>query len=380
MVPERKGGLAADGRVATPGRRPLTRSIMLKLAALGFEVPDQNGDQELLHIARDLFARYREQSRLLSEHLCSADQRIQNFLDGQWSSLRLPEAARLPNETLILDRYGLARELSLPMARDSWQNEVVHSYRLDNGVLHNPTSDRRTTQGVFHVAEGGLPIPSDKIAVPLIAYANLLRLAFSPPASLKTLPFTADWAVPVQTMVSLLLRPLVCPEVPKSSPAKRMEIRFFVPGGLVSNLDFVESIFGNAGDPFLPENDAGLDVDHWTGHSGCVILAPHLIRLRKKDLGLPHVGEATPRQRQSGMCWTEEDELYNDGKPFKITACDFDGVMVTIITDNYFGYCKKEVKTQISFAANLFGLAEEEHAGGALAFPATSIGETFSPD
>ena len=29
--------------------------------------------------------------------------------------------------------------------------------------------------------------------------------------------------------------------------------------------------------------------------------------------------------------------------------------MVTIIADNYFGYCKKEVKTQISFAANLFG-------------------------
>ena len=29
-----------------------------------------------------------------------------------------------------------------------------------------------------------------------------------------------------------------------------MEIRF-APGNLVSNLDFVESIFGNAGDPFL---------------------------------------------------------------------------------------------------------------------------------
>ena len=39
--------------------------------------------------------------------------------------------------------------------------------------------------------------------------------------------------------------------------------------------------------------------------------------------------------------------------------------MVTIIADNYYGYCKKEVKTQISFAANLYGLCEEEHAGGA---------------
>ena len=55
-----------------------------------------------------------------------------------------------------------------------------------------------------------------------------------------------------------------------------METRFFAPGSLVSNLDFVESIFGNAGDPYLPENDAALDVEHWTGHTGGVILAPHL--------------------------------------------------------------------------------------------------------
>ncbi len=54
--------------------------------------------------------------------------------------------------------------------------------------------------------------------------------------------------------------------------------------------------------------------------------------------------------------------------------------MVTLIADNYFGYCKKEVKTQISFAANLYGLCEEEHAGGALVFPAYDLGEEFSGD
>jgi len=32
-----------------------------------------------------------------------------------------------------------------------------------------------------------------------------------------------------------------------------MELRFFVPGSLVSNLDFVEAIFANGGDPLLPE-------------------------------------------------------------------------------------------------------------------------------
>ena len=153
-----------------------------------------------------------------------------------------------------------------------------------------------------------------------------------------------------------------------------MEIRFFAPGSLVSNLDFVEGIFGNGGDPYLPENDAALDVLHWTGHTGCVILAPHLVGMQKKDLGLPHVDEATERQRRDGMCWRDEDEPYNGGGAFKVACRDQRGVMVTIIADNYYGYCKKEVKTQISFAANLYGLCEEEHAGGAIAFASLRAG------
>ena len=51
--------------------------------------------------------------------------------------------------------------------------------------------------------------------------------------------------------------------------------------------------------------------------------------------------------------------------------------MVTILADNYYGYCKKEVKTQIGFAANLYGLCEEEHAGGAIAFPTYVLGRNF---
>ena len=54
--------------------------------------------------------------------------------------------------------------------------------------------------------------------------------------------------------------------------------------------------------------------------------------------------------------------------------------MVTILADNYFGYCKKEVKTQIGYSANLFGLAEEEHAGGALAFATFNLGDRFVPE
>ncbi len=118
----------------------------------------------------------------------------------------------------------------------------------------------------------------------------------------------------------------------------------------------------------------------WTGHTGCVILAPHLTRVTKKELGLPHVSEATELQRRDGVCWEAEDELYNDGRAFKICARDGRGVIVTVIADNYFGYCKKEVKTQISYSANLFGNAEEEHAGGALVFASYNLGQEFTEE
>ena len=375
---ERMVGLNEDGSLKESDRLDVHRSIFVKLAAQGFTVAGSDDEDGILEFAGDLFQRYAEQTRLLSGHLPPPDARIQEFLDDVLAPTG--ESVRLPSQTVVVDRYGLARELSFPSDADEYYNSEVSSYRLDNGVLHNPVNDRRTTKGVFHVAEYGLPIPADKVPVPLLTYGRLLAAALKPPTDMSVLPFSANWEKPVETMVSLLLRPLVCPAVPGVRPEKRLEVRFFVPGGLVSNLDFVESIFGNAGDPHLPENDAGLDVDHWTGHSGAVILAPHLRTLRKKALGLPQISEATDSQKAHGMCWADEQELYNGGSPFKITLRDERGIMVTILADNYFGYCKKEVKTQIGLSANLSGLAEEEHAGGALAFSAFSLGGSFLPD
>jgi hypothetical protein len=132
-----------------------------------------------------------------------------------------------------------------------------------------------------------LPVPDDKKSVPKAVFGKLLKAALEPPPELLRLPFTSTRPESAECFVSLLLRPVVCPEVAGVTPEKSMEVRFFVPGGLVCNLDFVESIFGNAGDPNLPDNDAALDAEHWTGHTGCVILAPHLNRLTKAQLGLP---------------------------------------------------------------------------------------------
>ncbi|TAN50677.1 MAG: hypothetical protein EPN21_08315 [Methylococcaceae bacterium] len=361
-------------------RKRLQLYINLKLSSTG-QPTTRAGDDEFMSIAHDLLKSYREKNRLLTHYLCPIDRRIQAFLDGYLQDLGPDEGKlRLPSNSLVLDRYGVARELSLPADGDVFTSDIVSSYRIRQGILHNPANDRRTTEGSFHIAEGGLPIPGDKKAVPKLAFARLLASALNPPETLLQLPFSAHEAHKARLFVSLLLRPVICPEIPTVAPAKSMEIRFFAPGNLVSNLDFVESIFGNAGNPYLPENDAALDVTRWSGHTGCVILAPHLTRLSKKALGLPHYSEAGERARRDGMCWQDEAELYNNGNAFKITARDRQGVIVTILADNYYGYCKKEVKTQISYAANLFGLAEEEHAGGALAFPRHNHGEEFGVD
>ena len=351
--------------------------INIKLALLGLEPVRTGAAAEINEVVSSLVAQCREKERLLATHLCPADQRIQTFL---FDYLQDVPVAKLPSRSLVLDRPGMARVLSLPVDRDEFASSILSSYRVKQGVLHNPRSDRRTTQGIFHVTEGGLPIPADKIGVPKAVFGKMLGLAFNPPRDIMRLPFTATQPLPGECFVSLFLRPIVCPEVPGFTPKKSLEIRFFAPGNLVSNLDFVESIFGNAGDPNLPENDAGLDADHWTGHTGCVILAPHLTKITKKDAGLPHVDAATERQRRDGMCWKDAGEFYNQGQAFKLTCRDEAGVIVTIIADNYFGYCKKEVKTQISYAANLFGVCEEEHAGGALVFPSYDLGEEFSGD
>ena len=358
--------------------RNLRDYLHMQMAVAGLRVPSEAG--RAARWSGNLLANLQEKNRLLGQYRPPVDQRLESFIRSHFGDAPLDEPLQLPYPSLVLDRHGMARLLSLPADGDRFESDLLTSTRVFNGVVHNPRADRRTTQGTFHVCEGGLPIPADKRAVPKGVFARLFHQALRPPEEMLVLPYTRDAAVPAKTFVSLLIRPLVCPAVENFCRHKSMEIRFFAPGGLVSNLDFVESIFGNAGDPLLPENDAGLDVLYWSGHSGCVILAPHLTKLTKRELGLPHWDDASPRQRSDAMCWRDPNEKYNDGSPFKATCRTSAGIMLTLIADNYYGYCKKEVKTQISFAANLMGNVEEEHAGGALAFQSFSLGDEFQLD
>ena len=378
MPVKRDFGVHLDRRSPSERGR-LIAYINLKLAAMGLTVYSKEGTV-FLELANDMLANYREKERLLADYLPPADSRIQAFLDSYLADLPAEDRPRLPSKTLVLDRYGMARELALPPDAHDYKSPTISSYRIRNGVLHNPANDRRTTQGVFHIAEGGLPVPLDKKAVPRLAFARLLRAAFAPPDELLVLPFTAQEPSPAKCFLSVLMRPTVRPEVPGLFEERSMETRFFAPASLAANLDFAESIFGNSGDPYVSDNDAALDPLHWTGHTGCIVLATHLVGMLKKDLGLPAWDDATERQKRDGMAWKDPAEKYNEGKPFKICARDERGVIVTIIADNYFGYTKKEIKTHISYSSNLLGLTEEEHAGGALVLPSFNLGIRFVPD
>ncbi|MFN5285856.1 MAG: hypothetical protein ACK5KS_13640, partial [Planctomyces sp.] len=129
-------------------RSSLHRYIVLKLLANGLPVPPRFEDHDRLGAPRLLSTYHHRLKRLDSIH-CPADARIETFLRRYFDRIKGCSALRLPDLTVILDRHGIARELSLPHNGDEYTNRFGSSYRVRNGVLHNPTNDRRTTEGTF---------------------------------------------------------------------------------------------------------------------------------------------------------------------------------------------------------------------------------------
>ncbi|MDR0418500.1 MAG: hypothetical protein LBH08_03680 [Puniceicoccales bacterium] len=359
--------------------KALQEYVNLRLMSLG--LGGCKKDLPITKIAEPLLTLTNDLRHLLIDYNCPADQRIIDFCEHYFQDLPAEEKHYwIPRHTFISDRYGVSRILSIPPDDDEFHSEYVDSYRIYQGILHNPKIDRRTTKGIFHIVEGEWGVPVDKIEVPKLAFVRLLAHACHPPKNILELPFTATQRRKAYTFISGYLKPIVCPAIADYCCEKKMEIRFFAPGSLVNFLDMVESIFGNAGSPMSPENDPAMDPETWTGHTGCIIVAPHLTKLTKKELGLPHISGATERQKRDGMCWERENELYHNGQPFKVMVRDKSGVIISIIADSYNGYGKKEIKTQMSYSANLFGLCEEEHSGGALANPRYDLGDDFRMD
>lgn len=289
-----------------------------------------------------------------------------------------------PIDTFQIDRANVAFELATPFNSNFYQAAGGDkNFRIPQGLLSNPKSDKRSTVGTFHVCEGGAKISADKMAVPQAVTAYMLAEALNPPKEMLELPFTADAheSAKAHCWTSVYLCPPVVPGLSTSRTQphmlKQMEVRYFAPGAYVANLGFVEQIFCNRGNPLMADLMT-VDPDKYCGITCAIILAPHLTKLTKKQCGLPHWDHATERQRRDGMCWKSESELYNDGRAFKLTyRCPEDGCVITIIADTYFGYSKKEIKTQISFASNVIGFSQEEHAGGCYTSPVYSWGRSF---
>ena len=268
---------------------------------------------EFNEIVSTLVAQYREKERLLANHLCPADQRIQTFL---YDYLQDVPVAKLPHRARSsLDRPGMARALSLPVDRDDFSSEIINSYRVKQGVLHNPKSDRRTTQGIFHVTEGGLPIPDDKIGVPKTVFAKMLGLALNPPRRTHA-PAVHRHAAAAGGMFCLAAAPPA--RLPRSARVSRRKRRWksaFSRRAISSAISILlKASSATAAIRICRKTMPALDAEHWTGHTGCVILAPHLSKVTKKAAGLPHWDQATERQRRDGMCWKDEWELYNNGR------------------------------------------------------------------
>src|SRR4051812_7351669 len=135
--------------------------INLKLAALGQPTSRAMQDAGFMEMARPMLRSQHQKDQLLSRHLSPIDSRIQTFLNDTLSEACSGHVPRLPSATFVLDRPGLGRILSLPATTHHFNSAYLNSYRVPQGVLHNPKSDRRTTQGLFHIVEGGLPIPDD---------------------------------------------------------------------------------------------------------------------------------------------------------------------------------------------------------------------------
>lgn len=76
---------------------------------------------------------------------------------------------KLPNQlnTFQIDRANVAFELATPFNATTYNAAGDMNYRIPQGLLSNPKSDKRSTVGTFHVCEGGAKISNDKIGVPI---------------------------------------------------------------------------------------------------------------------------------------------------------------------------------------------------------------------
>ena len=150
--------------MATPqAALELIQYLHLKLAALGQTPGKTSPEAPFLQVAQPLLRNYFQKERLLGKYLCPADARIQSFIDDYLGDCLPAGVARLPATTFVLDR-ARARAHAFAAARFA-QFYFAVSALLSGARRACCTIPRATAaprEGVFHIAEGGLPVPADK--------------------------------------------------------------------------------------------------------------------------------------------------------------------------------------------------------------------------
>ena len=123
-------GMTKDGMNAILQKEKLIQYINIKLAALNQPYLANAPDNNFLELANDLIVNFREKNRLLTNFLCPADQRIQHIIDGYLHECKGKLNFRLPSNTLVVDRHGIARMLSIPPDKDEYVGDIICSYRI----------------------------------------------------------------------------------------------------------------------------------------------------------------------------------------------------------------------------------------------------------
>ena len=114
---KKKLGIGNSYHPSDPSTKSLKDYINLKLAARGFEVVGDKEDYPFLDMSQSLLDNFKQRVKLLSDYLCPADERIDNFLKIYLKEF--PDELNkmkftLPMGSLILERHGIARLLSIP--------------------------------------------------------------------------------------------------------------------------------------------------------------------------------------------------------------------------------------------------------------------------
>lgn len=105
----------------------LVRYINLKLAALGQPTNRRTTNPKALEFAGPLLRNFYQKDTLLGDRLCPVDERIQAFLTAYLADVGAGNVPRLPWETFVLDRPGMARAMSLPPGSDHFSSPFVQS-------------------------------------------------------------------------------------------------------------------------------------------------------------------------------------------------------------------------------------------------------------